>query len=159
MGAETVATLVVTAIIVAALAVYVLAIGLQLRRLSFTLGTILIGLRAIRMQTAPIGAVLEDLVQDVDALDSVLEEMAGAEQPAPAPSEPEPEPAPLLVASASAAGDAPVGTSLMRSTGPSRGRRDTPRRRRRRTPADMRADIARAGQEMERATADTQSTR
>ncbi len=151
MGAETIATLVVTAIIVAALAVYVLAIGLQLRRLSFTLGTILMGLRAIRMQTAPLGPVFEDLAQDVDALEGALEEMAGAAeagQSAPAP--PEPPPPPAEVESDGEASDRPVGTALaLLSTGPAPRRHVAPRRRRRRAPADMRADIARAGREME----------
>ncbi len=149
MGAETVATLVVTAIVVVALAVYVLAIGLQLRRLSFTLGTILLGLRAIRMQTAPLGPVFEDLTEDVDALEAMLEEMANVAAPGQsAPAPPELPSAAAADQSAPEVGERPVGTSLVRSTGPARGRRVAPRGRRR-TPADMRADIARAGRQME----------
>lgn len=86
MGTETIATLAVTAVIVAALAAYVLAIGLALRRLSLTLGTIHIGLRAIRMQTTPLGAVFGDLTEDVDVIEDALEGVAGVVVTAQSPS-------------------------------------------------------------------------
>ncbi len=78
MGPETVATLVLVAVLVAVLAVYILAIGFALRRLSFTLGTIVIGLRAIAQQTAPVGAVVGDLVRDVDVIEDALDGLIGA---------------------------------------------------------------------------------
>ena len=170
MGAETIATLVVTAVIVAALAVYVLAIGLALRRLSFTLGTILIGLQAIRMQTAPLGAVLEDLTEDVDVVEDALEGVAGAivtaqsprsESGRPSPyegDESEPDAAMAPVAppepSRALARIEPAPQGARGRTPPSRSRRAAgsgriPRGRRPRpTPDDMRAAIARAGEKM-----------
>ena len=170
MGSETIATLVLTAVVVAALALYVLAIGLALRRLSLTLGTILIGLRAIRMQTAPLGPVLDDLVEDVDVIEDALEGVAGAivtTQSPPTLSEPptayegdeevpdlavtdasrEPSRALARIEPTRADGRGRAASRSRRDTG--QGGRAAPRRRRRRpTPADMRAAIARAGKEM-----------
>jgi hypothetical protein len=173
MGAETIATLVVTAVIVAALAFYVLAIGLALRRLSLTLGTILIGLRAIRMQTAPLGAVLGDLNEDVDVIEDALEGVAGAvvtaqappegtgeplpsgpageEEPDPATTvEAPPEPSRALVRIEPPRQEGRGRTAGSRSRrAPGAAGRTAPRRRRPRpTPADMRAAIARAGEKM-----------
>lgn len=172
MGGETIATLVVTAVIVAALAVYVLAIGLALRRLSLTLGTILIGLRAIRMQVGPIGAVLGDLTDDVDVIEDALEGVAGAivtvqspssERARPAPNqgeheEPEreteaeapPEASRALARIETPRQEAPgrAGTSRPRRAPGPVGPTAPRRRRPRPTPADMRAAIARAGQKM-----------
>lgn len=166
MGAETIATLVVTAVVVAALAVYVLAIGLALRKLSLTLGTILIGLRAIRMQTAPIGAVLGDLVEDVDVVDDALEGVAGAIVTAQSPPSPRrralagpdgatapvppPEPSRALVEVGPSRPGARGRTAGSKSRrGAESGGRTAPRARRPRpTPADMRAAIARAGEKM-----------
>jgi hypothetical protein len=172
MGSETIATLVLTAVLVTALAVFVLAIGLALRRLSLTLGTILIGLRAIRMQTAPLGAVLGDLSEDVDVIEDALEGVAGAvvtaqgppasRQPAATASEDEVE-VPDLAATDEAPREpsralarieparpdsrARTASRSRRAAGP--GARTAPRRRRARpTPADMRAAIARAGEKM-----------
>ena len=92
MGAETIGTLVITAVLVAALAVFVTLVGLGLRRLSFTLGTIVVGLRALRLQTQPVGDVLAGVLGDVtnierdlgEAAEAVAAEMGGA--PAVAPS-------------------------------------------------------------------------
>ena len=172
MGAETIATLVVTAVIVAALAVYVLAIGLALRRLSLTLGTILIGLRAIRMQTAPLGAVLGDLTEDVDVIEDALDGVAGAVVTAQSPPGGRARPArfegngdegPDLVITAEprrepsrALARIEPGGETSRRAGTPRSRRaagsggtTAPRRRRPRpTPAEMRAAIARAGEKM-----------
>lgn len=72
MGAATVATLVVVAILVLVLALFVFIIGLGLRRLSFTLGTIIVGLRAIREQTRPVGPVLTSVLNDVTTIDDNL---------------------------------------------------------------------------------------
>jgi hypothetical protein len=84
MGAETIGTLVITAVLVAVLAVFVTLVGLGLRRLSFTLGTIVIGLRAIRLQTQPVGDVLAGVLGDVTNIERDLGE--AAEAPAVAPS-------------------------------------------------------------------------
>lgn len=93
MGSETVGTLVVTAVLVAVLALFLLLIGLGLQRLSFTLGTIVVGLRAIRLQTQPVGDVLGGVLEDVTRIDSDLgdvaeivgQEMAGTPAVSPGP--------------------------------------------------------------------------
>ena len=95
MGPETVGTLVVTGIIVLALAGYVFLIGLGLQRLSFTLGTIIVGLRAIREQTRPATPVLSGILADVTGIENDLQgvvgavgEALGAAAAAPAPAPP-----------------------------------------------------------------------
>jgi uncharacterized protein YoxC len=72
MGAETVVTLVAVLVVVAALAGYLIAIAATLKDVSFTLGTILIGVRAIANQTAPLKGVVGDIVSDVAAMDAAL---------------------------------------------------------------------------------------
>ena len=72
MGPETVATLAIVAVIVLALAAYVFLIALGLRRLSFTLGTIIVGLRAIKEQTRPANAVLSGILTDVSGIEGDL---------------------------------------------------------------------------------------
>ncbi len=98
MGIETVVTLVLVAVLVAVLAVYILAIGFALRRLSFTLGTIVIGLRAIAQQTAPVGAVVGDLIKDVDVIEDALDGLTAAVVAAKKTPRKPPPPAPVLVA-------------------------------------------------------------
>ena len=92
MGTETIGTLVITAILVAVLAGYVALVGLGLQRLSFTLGTVVLGLRAIRMQTQPVAEVLGGVLEDVTRIEDDLGEVVAAvgEElgPAPAPAGP-----------------------------------------------------------------------
>lgn len=78
MGAATVVTLAGVAIAVAALAVYVIAIGLSLSRLSRKLGTLGNALRGIRDQTAPVGSVLGGMLQDATAIEGDLDELLAA---------------------------------------------------------------------------------
>lgn len=72
MGAETVVTLVAVLVVVAALAGYLITIAATLRDVSFTLGTIIIGLRSIANQTAPLKGVVGDIVNDVASMDAAL---------------------------------------------------------------------------------------
>src|SRR5947209_19640814 len=92
LGAATVGTLVIVGIIVAALALYVFAIGLGLKRLSGTLGKIVVGLRGIKEQTRPVnpvlGAILGNVTEIEDALDGVLKAVGEALGAAPAPEAP-----------------------------------------------------------------------
>ena len=89
MGPATIGTLVIVAIIVAALALYVFAIGLGLKRLSGTLDKIVTGLRGIKEQTRPVNPVLGEILGNVteieDALDGVLKAVGEALGAAPAP--------------------------------------------------------------------------
>jgi uncharacterized protein YoxC len=69
-------TLAELAILVIVLAVYLIAIGATLRKISQTLGLVTFGVRAIEKQTEPIGPVARDingaLEQVADALESVV---------------------------------------------------------------------------------------
>lgn len=82
MGAETIGTLVGVAVIVAALAFYLITIALTLQKVSFELGTILIGVRAISDQCEPLGPVVRDIVNDVRAIDQDFEALL-SDEPAP----------------------------------------------------------------------------
>jgi uncharacterized protein YoxC len=77
-------TLAELAILVIVLAVYLIAIGATLRKISHTLGLVTFGVRAIEKQTEPIGPVAADingaLEQVADALESVVGPQAAEEK-------------------------------------------------------------------------------
>ncbi len=75
MGLATILTLVGTAIIVAALALYLIAISYVLNRVSFRLGTVLIGVRAIVHQVTPVPKYVGILVNDVMAIDQAAQQL------------------------------------------------------------------------------------
>lgn len=82
MGAATIVTLIGVAIIVVALAAYLTVIAYTLYRVSFTLGTILIGVRSIAHQTEPVSEVVLGIISEVEAIDHALEVLVGtATQP------------------------------------------------------------------------------
>jgi uncharacterized protein YoxC len=87
MGLATIVTLIGVAIIVAALAFYLITIAATLRHVSFTVGTVLIGVRAIAAQCQPLQPVIRDIANDVAAIDDDLEALAtGGEGRQKAPS-------------------------------------------------------------------------
>ena len=73
MGLATIVTLIGVAIIVAALAFYLITIAATLKHVSFTVGTVLIGVRAIAAQCEPLQPVIRDIANDVSAIDDDLE--------------------------------------------------------------------------------------
>jgi uncharacterized protein YoxC len=73
MGLATIVTLIGVAITVAALAFYLITIAATLRHVSFAVGTVLIGVRAIAAQCQPLQPVIRDIVNDVTAIDDDLE--------------------------------------------------------------------------------------
>lgn len=73
MDFNTIFTLAVVAIIVAALALYLIEIASNLNHVSFTVGTVLVGVRSIAAQTEPLAPVVRDLVSNISAIDSELE--------------------------------------------------------------------------------------
>ena len=75
MGAATIATLLGVAIIVAALAAYLITISYVLNRVSFRLGTVLIGVRAIVAQTDPVPKYVGILLNDVMAIDQAAHQL------------------------------------------------------------------------------------
>jgi hypothetical protein len=84
IGLATVGTLVGVFVIVAALAIYLITIAAILKHVSFTVGTVLIGVRAIANQTAPLGPVVRDILGDVRAIEDDLESLLGGTAAAPA---------------------------------------------------------------------------
>lgn len=83
LGAATIATFVGVAIIVAVLALYLIHIAMILRYVSFTVGTVLVGVRAIAQATQPIGAVVHGLVSDIQAISDDLAALVPDAQPPP----------------------------------------------------------------------------
>ncbi len=82
LGAATIATFVGVALIVAVLALYLINIAVILRHVSFTLGTVLVGVRAIAHQTQPIGPVVRGLVSDIQDIQDDLASILPDAQPA-----------------------------------------------------------------------------
>ena len=83
LGAATIGTFVGVAVIVAALAFYLITIAATLKHVSDTVGTVLIGVRAIAHQTEPLGPVVRDMVTDVRAIEDELDGVvSGAQQAA-----------------------------------------------------------------------------
>jgi hypothetical protein len=72
MGAATIVTLIGVFLVVAALAGYLITIAATLRDVSFTLGTVIIGVRAIANQTAPVRGVVDGILGDVVAMDTAF---------------------------------------------------------------------------------------
>lgn len=86
MNAALVVTLIGVALLVGALAVYLATIAYLLNKVTFTLGTVLIGVRAIANQTIPVGEVLTDIADDCNSIQKALEGLltrAGRSAPVP----------------------------------------------------------------------------
>ncbi|MDP9073955.1 MAG: hypothetical protein M3N98_07240 [Actinomycetota bacterium] len=77
MPAAAIVTLIGTFIIVAALAVYLTTIVWILWDVSFTLGTVLIGVRSIAEQVEPVGSVVSGIAANVKAIDDALGGLLG----------------------------------------------------------------------------------
>ena len=75
MGPETVVTLIGVFIAVAAVAVSLIIISYTLNKVSFMLGTILIGVRSIANQCQPIEPVVRDILRDVTAMEGALDRL------------------------------------------------------------------------------------
>lgn len=73
MGIESILLFIGLAVAVATIALYLIVVAAMLRDVSFTVGTVLVGVRSIALQTQPIGSVLRDIVRDVQTVDDALE--------------------------------------------------------------------------------------
>ena len=73
MGIESILLFIGLAVAVATIALYLIVVAYMLNEVSFNVGTVLVGVRAIAAQTAPIGNVLRDIVRDVQTIDEALE--------------------------------------------------------------------------------------
>ena len=81
MGAATVVTLLGVGIIVAAIALYLINICLILNHVSFTVGTVIIGVNAIAQACAPLAEVVRDIKNNVSAIDEDLEALVTGGEP------------------------------------------------------------------------------
>lgn len=75
MGLATVVTLIGVGAIVAVLAAYLITISYTLNRVSFTVGTVLIGVRSIVAQTDPVPKYVGIVVNDVVAIDQAAKQL------------------------------------------------------------------------------------
>ncbi|MDQ3733441.1 MAG: hypothetical protein M3400_05470 [Actinomycetota bacterium] len=75
MSAAAIAVLVVTFVLVAALAFYLIWVVLILRRLVDTLGKVNFGVSAIALRVAPIGPVVTEINNDLTAVAGALEDL------------------------------------------------------------------------------------
>lgn len=73
-------TLIAVALVVAALAIYLIWVALLLRRVSFNLGTIVAGLWAIAFQAEPLGRRMNRINQSLDASHRTLEQFLQQKQ-------------------------------------------------------------------------------
>jgi len=78
MALAGVVTLIGTAIVVAALAIYLTTITLILKKVRFTLGTIIAGLGAIEHATQPTGSVVEEINGSLERIASAVREKISA---------------------------------------------------------------------------------
>ncbi|MBA3782270.1 MAG: hypothetical protein H0X12_10525 [Nocardioides sp.] len=76
MSSAAVAALVVTVVLVAALAFYLVWVVLILHRLTDTLGKVVFGVGAIAHRVQPVGPIVTDLNADLGAVADALEELA-----------------------------------------------------------------------------------
>ena len=84
MPLAAIVTLVLVFVAVSAIALYLIIVAYTLNNVSFTLGTILIGVRSIAYQTEPVGDVLGGIAGDVKAIEGALGNIVtGAGRPAP----------------------------------------------------------------------------
>jgi hypothetical protein len=83
MGAATIVTLIGVAIIVAAIALYLINICLILNHVSFTVGTVIIGVKAIAQACEPLAPVIRDIANNVAAIDEDLEALVTGGEPRP----------------------------------------------------------------------------
>lgn len=81
MPAAGIVTVVAIGLAVAVIAAYLLHVIWLLHRTSFTLGTIVAGLRAIAFQTRPLGSVLGGINGDLAATREALEGVLGTSLP------------------------------------------------------------------------------
>ncbi len=75
MGAATIVTLLGVAIIVAAIALYLIIISVTLNHVSYTLGTVIIGVKAIVAQTDPVPKYVGIILNDVTAIDQAAKQL------------------------------------------------------------------------------------
>jgi hypothetical protein len=72
VGIEAILLFVGLAVAVATIALYLIVVAWMLRDVSFTVGTVLVGVRSIALQVQPIGPVVRDIVREIQTIDEAL---------------------------------------------------------------------------------------
>lgn len=72
MSIEAVLLFVGLAVAVLVIASYLIIVAWMLNDVSFTVGTVLVGVRSIALQVQPIGPVVRDIVRDIQTIDDAL---------------------------------------------------------------------------------------
>ena len=72
MGIESILLFIGLAVAVATIALYLIVVAWMLKDVSFTVGTVLVGVRSIALQVQPIGPVVRDIVRDIQTIDEAL---------------------------------------------------------------------------------------
>ncbi len=75
MSAAAIAAIVVTAVLIAALAFYLLWVVMLLRRLTDTLGKVVFGVASIAHRVEPVGSVVGEINGDLTAVADALEQL------------------------------------------------------------------------------------
>jgi len=75
MSLAAIAAIIVTAVLVAVLAFYLIWVVIILRRLTDTLGKVSFGVSAIALRVAPIGPVVTEINSDLTAVAGALEDL------------------------------------------------------------------------------------
>ena len=84
MGIESILLFIGIAAIVVVLALYLITVAAMLNHVSFTVGTILVGVRSIAHQTAPIGGVVREIVREVQGIEEDLDALLEVAEEEPA---------------------------------------------------------------------------
>jgi hypothetical protein len=88
MSFVAIVTLILVGLLVAVLAAYLVAIALILKHVNFTLGTVIVGVRAIARQVEPVNPLVEEINADLtgvkEALEGLLAKKQAAANPQPA---------------------------------------------------------------------------
>ncbi len=90
MPIAAIVTIVISLVLLLAIAFYLVRVVLILRRATDTLGKIIFGVEAIAHRLEPVNPLVEQINTDLDAvaagLDGILDKVTGADQPAAAAS-------------------------------------------------------------------------
>lgn len=82
MPAAAIVSLVLVALLVVALAGYLISVVLLLRRIVDALGKITFGVRAIAHRAQPIGGLLDEVNADLDSVARTLDALVARDEPA-----------------------------------------------------------------------------
>lgn len=81
LGVATYLAFAIIAIVVVVLAGYLIMVAYVLSKVSFTLGTVIIGVRAIASQTEPVEEVVAGIAADVGAIQMALRDLLPRDEP------------------------------------------------------------------------------